>query len=140
MDVIEFVKELLSKFDLAYMFAVNVATYIIIKVIDNLNGEKIVPTYLKRIIAFIVGAVIAFAVISFGADKTIILYSFILSLVSWDCMWKPILNIIGDKFNYKKIKIMAKKSTSTKSSGSKGSIPPTTGTTVPLRPIKKDKK
>ena len=63
MDVIEFVKELLSKFDLAYMFAVNVATYIIIKVIDNLNGEKIVPTYLKRIIAFIVGAVIAFAVI-----------------------------------------------------------------------------
>nr|DAG94664.1 MAG TPA: hypothetical protein [Crassvirales sp.] len=35
---------------------------------------------------------------------------------------------------------MAKKSTSTKSSGSKSSIPPTTGTTVPLRPIKKDKK
>lgn len=102
MDVIEFVKELLSKFDLAYMFAVNVATYIIIKVIDNLNGEKIVPTYLKRIIAFIVGAVIAFAVISFGADKTIILYSFILSLVSWDILFKPILNIIGDEFNYKK--------------------------------------
>ena len=102
MDVIEFVKELLSKFDLAYMFAVNVATYIIIKVIDNLNGEKIVPTYLKRIIALIVGAVIAFAVISFGTDKTIILYSFILSLVSWDILFKPILNIIGDKFNYKK--------------------------------------
>lgn len=102
MDVIEFVKELLSKFDLTYMFAVNVATYIIIKVIDNLNGEKIVPTYLKRIIAFIVGAVIAFAVISFGTDKTIILYSFILSLVSWDILFKPILNIIGDKFNYKK--------------------------------------
>ena len=35
---------------------------------------------------------------------------------------------------------MAKKSTSTKGSGSKGSIPPTTGTTIPLRPIKKDKK
>lgn len=67
MDVIEFVKELLSKFDLAYMFAVNVATYIIIKVIDNLNGEKIVPTYLKRIIALIVGIIIAFTVVSFGA-------------------------------------------------------------------------
>lgn len=102
MDVIEFVKELLSKFDLAYMFAVNVATYIIIKVIDNLNGEKIVPTYLKRIIAFIVGAIIAFAVISFGTDKTTILYSFILSLVSWDILFKPILNRIDDKFNYKK--------------------------------------
>lgn len=67
MDVIEFVKELLSKFDLAYMFAVNIATYIIIKVIDNLNGEKIVPTYLKRIIALIVGIIIAFTVVSFGA-------------------------------------------------------------------------
>lgn len=35
---------------------------------------------------------------------------------------------------------MAKKSTSTKGTGSKGSIPPTTGTTVPIRPIKKGKK
>ena len=102
MDITEFIKEMLSKFDLAYMFAVNVATYIIIKVVDNFNGEKIVPTYLKRVIAFIVGIIIAFAVISFGTDKTIILYSFILSLVSWDCFWKPILNMIGDKFNYKK--------------------------------------
>lgn len=100
MDVIEFVKELLSKFDLAYMFAVNVATYIIIKVIDNLNKEKIVPTYLKRIIAFIVGAIIAFAVISFGTDKTIILYSFILSLVSWDYLFKGIIKKLS--IDYKK--------------------------------------
>lgn len=100
MDVIEFVKELLSKFDLAYMFAVNVATYIIIKVIDNLNGEKIVPTYLKRIIAFIVGAIIAFAVTSFGTDKTIILYSFILSLVSWDYLFKGIIKKLS--IDYKK--------------------------------------
>lgn len=49
MDVIEFVKELLSKFDLAYMFAVNVATYIIIKVIDNLNGERLFLLILKEL-------------------------------------------------------------------------------------------
>lgn len=100
MDVIEFVKELLSKFDLAYMFAVNVATYIIIKVIDNLNKEKIVPTYLKRIIALIVGIIIAFTVVSFGADKTIILYSFILSLVSWDYLFKGIIKKLS--IDYKK--------------------------------------
>lgn len=100
MDVIEFVKELLSKFDLAYMFAVNAATYIIIKVIDNLNGEKIVPTYLKRIIALIVGIIIAFTVVSFGADKTIILYSFILSLVSWDYLFKGIIKKLS--IDYKK--------------------------------------
>lgn len=102
MNIMKFIEELLSHFDIAYMFAVNVATYLIIKTIDKFNGEKIVPTYLKRIIALIVGIIIAFTVVSFGADKTIILYSFILSLVSWDCMWKPILNIIDDKFNYKK--------------------------------------
>lgn len=102
MDVIEFVKELLSKFDLAYMFAVNVATYLIIKTIDKFNGEKIVPTWTKRIVAVIVGIIIGLAVTSFGTDKTTILYSFILSLVSWDILFKPILNRIDDKFNYKK--------------------------------------
>ena len=102
MDIMKFVEELLSHFDIGYIFTVNVTTYLVIMTIDKLNRERIVPTYLKRIIAFIVGAIIAFTVTTFGTDKTTILYSFILSLVSWDILFKPILNIIGDKFNYKK--------------------------------------
>lgn len=102
MDIMKFIEELLSHFDIGYMFTVNVATYLVIMTIDKLNGERIVPTYLKRIIAFIVGAIIAFTVTTFGTDKTTILYSFILSLVSWDVLFKPLLNKIGDKFNYKK--------------------------------------
>lgn len=102
MDIMKFIEELLSRFDIAYMFTVNIATYLVIMTIDKLNGERIVPTYLKRIIAFIVGTIIAFTVTTFGTDKTTILYSFILSLVSWDILFKPLLNKLGDKFNYKK--------------------------------------
>ena len=102
MDIMKFIEELLSRFDIAYMFAVNVATYLIIKTIDKFNGEKIVPTWTKRIVAVIVGIIIGLAVTSFGTDKTIILYSFILSLVSWDILFKPILNRIDNKFNYRK--------------------------------------
>ena len=102
MDITKFIEELLSHFDIGYMFTVNVATYLVIMTIDKLNGERVVPTYLKRIIAFIVGAIIAFKVTNFGSDKTTILYSFILSLVSWDVLFKPLLNKVGNKFNYKK--------------------------------------
>lgn len=102
MDIMKFIEELLSRFDIAYMFAVNVATYLIIKTIDKFNREKVVPTWTKRIIAVIVGIIIGLAVTSFGTDKTTILYSFILSLVSWDILFKPILNRIDGKFNYKK--------------------------------------
>lgn len=102
MDIMKFIEELLSRFDIAYMLAVNVATYLIIKTIDKFNGEKIVPTWTKRIVAVIVGIIIGLAVTSFGTDKTTILYSFILSLVSWDILFKPILNRIDNKFNYKK--------------------------------------
>ena len=102
MDIMKFIEELLSHFDIAYMFAVNVVTYLIIKTIDKFNGEKIVPTWTKRIVAVIVGIIIGLAVTTFGSDKTTILYSFILSLVSWDVAFKPLLNKAGDKFNYKK--------------------------------------
>lgn len=102
MDIMKFIEELLSHFDIGYMFTVNVATYLIIKTIDKFNGEKIVPTWTKRIVAVIVGVIIGLAVTSFGTDKTTIFYSFILSLVSWDILFKPILNRIDDKFNYKK--------------------------------------
>lgn len=100
MDIMKFIEELLSHFDIAYMFAVNVATYLIIKTIDKFNGEKIVPTWTKRIVAVIVGIIIGLAVTSFGTDKTIILYSFILSLVSWDYLFKGIIKKLS--IDYKK--------------------------------------
>lgn len=44
-------------FSLEYMFSVIMASYFVIKLVDFLNGEKIVPTWMKRTITFVVGAI-----------------------------------------------------------------------------------
>ena len=98
----EFIKELLSRFDFAYMFAVNILTYLLIKGIDSVNGDKAVSTAVKRLIAVLVGAGIGAITVKLGSEPTTMVYSFILSLVSWDIVFKPILNKLNDKFNYKK--------------------------------------
>ena len=87
----EFIKELLSHFDFAYMFAVNVLTYLLIKGIDYVNGDKAVSTAVKRLIAVLVGAGIGAITVKLGSEPTTMVYSFILSLVSWDTLFKPIL-------------------------------------------------
>lgn len=94
-------EQLLNSIDFTFMLAVNVLTYLVIKLIDNLNGERAVPTYCKRIIAVIVGIALFYAAVSIEPElsKIRLLYSFILSLVSWDILFKPILNHFK-KFNY----------------------------------------
>ena len=82
---------LIGSFDFGYMFSVNVLTYIVIKVIDALNGDKVVPSWLKRTIAAICGIAIGAIIVIFNGYTNILLYSFILSLVSWDTLFKPIL-------------------------------------------------
>ena len=82
---------LLNSFDFGYMFAVNILTYSIIKTIDSLNGDKAVPSWQKRIISLICGIVLGIVVGFTSGFSTILIYSFILSLVSWDALFKPIL-------------------------------------------------
>lgn len=48
---------ILQIFSLEYMFSVIIASYFIIKAIDSLNGDKAVPTNVKRLITFGVGAI-----------------------------------------------------------------------------------
>ena len=76
------------------MFSVNVLTYLIIKTIDYLNGDKSVPTWLKRIIAVISGLILALIIVLMSGFTSSLLYSFILSLVSWDTVFKPVLKYI----------------------------------------------
>ena len=104
MEIINtFIAELLSKFDFQYMLVVNIATYMIIKVIDIVNDEKAVPTWLKRAIAFIVGIAIGLVIVLVGnANFVTIFYSFFISLVSWDTIFKPILNRLSGNLNYYK--------------------------------------
>ena len=57
------IERIFGIFSLEYMFSVIVASYLVIKLVDALNGEKVVPTWLKRLITCLVGAVffVAFA-------------------------------------------------------------------------------
>lgn len=43
------VNRILENFDFSYMLVINILTYIMIKVIDYANGEKILSTLMKRI-------------------------------------------------------------------------------------------
>ena len=92
---------LLENFDISYCIAVNIATYVIIKFIDDINGKKIVPRYCKRIILLLV--IIVMAVIYHYADvnSKIIINSAILAPVSWSWIFKPLCGKLN--IDYRKI-------------------------------------
>lgn len=92
---------LINSFDYGYMFSVNILTYLIIKTVDYLNGDKVVPQYAKRLIAVISGIILGVIIVVFNGYSNTLLYSFILSLISWDVIFKPIIKKIKGA-NYKK--------------------------------------
>lgn len=81
----------ITSFDFGYTLSVNILTYLIIKLIDSTNGDRVVKTWMKRLIATLCGITLATVIFSIQGYSNIILYSFILSLVSWDVVFKPLL-------------------------------------------------
>lgn len=101
MEILTKIIELIiSNIDWGYMLSVNVCTFIVIHSISKFK----IPTlnkWTKRIVSAVVGIIIAVLVILIAkADFKIILYSFILSFVSWDYIFKPIVKLL--KIDYKK--------------------------------------
>lgn len=97
-----FVELFNTHFDLSFMLCVNILTYILIKVIDDLNGDKVVSTWTKRLVMIISCFAIAAGYIAGGYENTTILInSAILAPVAWSWIFKPILKKIG--IDYKKI-------------------------------------
>lgn len=97
-----FVELFNTHFDLSFMLCVNILTYILIKVIDDLNGDKVVGTWTKRLVMLISCFAIAAGYIAGGYENTTILInSAILAPVAWSWIFKPILKKIG--VDYKKI-------------------------------------
>lgn len=91
-----------THFDLSYMLIVNVLTYMIIKLVDDINGDKPVGTWTKRFITilscFIVG--IGYKINGY-TDNIILINSAIIAPVAWSWIFKPILKRIG--IDYKKL-------------------------------------
>ncbi|AXF52163.1 MAG: hypothetical protein [crAssphage sp. isolate ctcc615] len=86
---------IVNSFDFPFCVSVNIATYIIIKLITDYKKDKIVTTWNKRFIFLIVSIVLAVIYLFAGTDIKIIANSIILAPVSWSWLFKPICN----KFN-----------------------------------------
>ena len=106
-NYMEYIKEIIDitikNFDFAYCISVNVLTYLIIKIIDSLNGKKVISTWSKRIVLLVV--ILSTGVIYnlIGCDNKILLNSAILAPVFWSWIMKPICKKF--KIDYKNINL-----------------------------------
>lgn len=81
----------IASFDFPYCVIVNLSTYITIKVV-NAKSPKLLNTWGKRLVFFIVSILVAIVYCSSGSDYKIIFNSIILAPVSWSWIFKPICN------------------------------------------------
>lgn len=97
----QIINQLIHNFDFALMLVINVATYIIIKIIDELNGTKVPTVWQKRIVFIIVCIILG--VIHYFISRTnvnIIINSCIIAPIAWSWLAKPIAGKLG--IDYKK--------------------------------------
>ncbi|MBQ3306937.1 MAG: hypothetical protein IJG68_01955 [Bacilli bacterium] len=93
----------LESFDFAFCLIVNILTYIIIKVWDEKNGNKVVTTWQKRsvLLAVILSTGVLYYVL--GNNTKTILNSAILAPVFWSWIMKPLCKYF--KIDYKDINL-----------------------------------
>jgi hypothetical protein len=101
--IIDFiVNQIMNNFDFAYMLVVNLLTYILIKIMDVLNGDKTVPVWQKRLFLVISIIVVTVIYIVVGYDRTIILInSAIATPIAWSWILRPIAVKLGIGYKQK---------------------------------------
>lgn len=101
-DFSQIINQIINNFDFVYMLVINILTYLIIKTVDTLNGEKVISTWTKRIILIIS---IIFVFIGYKINNypnnIILINSTIAVPVFWSWILKPILHKLG--VDYKQI-------------------------------------
>lgn len=88
----------IASFDFTYCVIVNLLTYLTIKIV-NARNTKLLKTWGKRLVFFIVSILVAIVYCSNDSDYKIIFNSIILAPVSWSWIFKPICNKL--KIGYK---------------------------------------
>lgn len=96
------IKQIINNFDFAFMFIVNVLTYILIKVVDYFNGDAKIPTWTKRVILLVAIGIVTTAYILSGYSQNIVLInSAILAPIFWSWILRPIFIKFG--IGYKQV-------------------------------------
>lgn len=97
----EILRTTATSFDFAFVICVNVLAYLVIKLVDKLNGDKVVSTWNKRVITLICAVLMGIIYFSLKlGDVKVVLNSIILSFVFWSWILKPIF--VFFKIDYKK--------------------------------------
>lgn len=96
----EVIRETVNNFDFSLVIVINVATYIIIKIIDEFNGSKRVTTWGKRGIFLLCSIIIGWVYYLIGVPPKLIINSIIIAPISWSWIFKPICKHYG--IDYKK--------------------------------------
>lgn len=90
------INQVIDNFNFAYVLSINILAYIIIKCIDEFNGDKSVSTKVKQIVVVISTTICCIIYSAFTELQTdILINSTILAPVAWDWLIKPIFK----KFN-----------------------------------------
>ncbi len=95
------IAQIINNFDFAYMLSINTLTYIIIKIIDELNKDKAINTWAKR--GVLIGVIIVITLLYYftGYERwTILINSACVTPVVWSWIFRPIVTKLG--INYKK--------------------------------------
>lgn len=96
MDFIDqIITPIIESFDFGYCASVNVLTYIVIKLLDELNGERKVTSWQKRGVLLGVIVIVGFLYCDDETPFKVIVNSAILAPVFWTWLCKPICK----KFN-----------------------------------------
>ena len=103
----EIINTTISSFDFAYCLIVNILTYTVIKIVDEINGSKEVKTWLKRVILLACILLTGGVYLATGQEIKLLFNSAILSTVSWDLVFKPICKRLH--IDYKKVDNAIKK-------------------------------
>ena len=92
----------INSFDFTYCIIVNILTYIIIKLLDEANGENQLCIWSKRLVMFISVIVVGIVYAIIGTDLKLMFNSAILAPVFWSWVMKPIC--VKLDIDYKQIK------------------------------------
>lgn len=92
---------LMGGFNFPLMLTINIMTYLVIKTLDYANGKKVLATWEKRISAVLCGFLFSSVSYFNGMDANVCVYTCVMSLISWDVIFKPIIKrIFGGSADY----------------------------------------
>lgn len=99
-DLSQIINQVIANFDFVYMLVINIFTFIIIKTIDTINGDKAISTWTKRIVLLIAIVIVFIGYkINDYPNNIVLINSTIAAPVFWSWVLKPILNKFNINYN-----------------------------------------